>query len=146
MKLITDECFAKIYFLYINKGKPKINVIEEIEKININFLITEDDKKNEKYLYEKVFFSEEENVILHIFMHIKDKIKKISYVEATDLLKALEFVQEITATAMWKYGINVSEELSQFTREFDRIDIEFEKIRFYNKILNNRFKESDRYP
>ena len=52
--------------------------------------------------------------------------------ESGDFLNAAVFLQDLVATAMWRYHCNVGADLERFTREFDRLDIESERRRLFD--------------
>jgi hypothetical protein len=136
---MTPMCanhLAVLYRLYLDRGASRIALIEEDAEIDVTVLLTEDDRRNEPVHYERLFSRECLGSVLNLYVAIKKRIKSCSYEEAADPLIALAFLQEIVATALWKYELDPSEGLTEFAREFDRLDIEAERIRLYELIAH----------
>ena len=134
---MTPMCanhLAVLYCLYLERGASRIALIEADAEIDVTVRLTEDDRINEPVHYERLFSGECLGFVVSLYAAIKNRIKSCSYEEAADPLIALAFLQEIVATALWKYGLDTSEDLAEFAREFDRLDVEAEKIRLYELI------------
>lgn len=99
--------------------------------------VTEDDRRNERVQYEGLFFGECRTFLESIYADAMDRMKHCSYLESDETLCVLMFLQEIVATAQWKYRVDAGEELTQFAREFDRLDVDAEKIRLYKLAVGN---------
>lgn len=56
----------------------------------------------------------------------------VPYPQCGDFLDALAFIQEISATALWKYRQGVGDAVEDFVRNFDRLDVSDERIRLYD--------------
>jgi len=71
------------------------------------------------------------DALLTLFDKLLHAMRNVGYSECGDILDALEFVQLIGATALWKYHVSVGETLEKFVREFDRLDVPSERRRLY---------------
>lgn len=48
------------------------------------------------------------------------------------------FIQELGAKALWKYHIELDENIENFVRSFDRLDLESERKRLHQEIRINK--------
>lgn len=93
--------------------------------------ITDDDRRNQKHYYEQLFLGEYKDAMECLYTDWMKKLATFSHIDAERLLSAMTFLQEVVATAMWKYDIKVNNEFDRFARDFDRLDIPSERIRLY---------------
>jgi hypothetical protein len=113
-------------------------LIEAEVGIDARVLVTEDERRNERACYERLFSNECRAFVEVFYSDMTNRMKHGSYGEAAGPLFVLAFLQEIVATALWKYDLDVGEELTQFAREFDRLDVETERVRLYERAVRNK--------
>lgn len=58
----------------------------------------------------------------------------IPYSQCEKMIDMLAFMQEILAAALWKYNQKVEVDMENFAREFDRLDVEGERVRLYESV------------
>lgn len=81
--------------------------------------------------YAKLFAPECSKVVRTFYDQAFSAMRDRAFENSADLLNALEFLQHVLATAMWKYHLTVDSKLQQFTHEFDRLDVSTEKERLH---------------
>lgn len=123
--------FAILYQLHLDQGFPRIALIEAEVAGDMRVAITDDDRRNAEIYYRQLFSEDCRSFIESTYASVMKKMSESSYSEAADPLLALAFLQEIVATALWKYGLDAGKELTKFAREFDRLDVETERMRLY---------------
>lgn len=115
----------KVYENYISQGGEKSLLVEKyINHIDIKFYKSED-------LLQNLFGG---NHIKLLFNEALRIISKENFENSIDAINCLKFIQDIGSMAMWKYNIKVDNDLEDFIRDFDRLDVEFERKRLYLKI------------
>lgn len=67
---------------------------------------------------------------------LRELLRKGDLHAAQPVLDALQFVQSIIVTAMWKYGVAVGDELEAFARDYDRLDTEQDRQRLYQEVVS----------
>lgn len=123
--------FTAIYRLCRNRGLSRVVLIEADVETGSFLSLTEDDRRNEKFHYERLFSEECRAFTRDLFADMSNAIRLHPYAESADMLDLLAFLQEVVATALWKYGLEADESLIRFAREFDRLDVEEERIRLW---------------
>jgi len=129
-----------IYRLSIHKGAHQISWMNRyFENDSINN-ISLDDERNESSLYYRLFSKECHSKIESLYLKLLSEMKQVSYEEANEIIEALMFLQEVAATALWKYNCNIGEKMEFFVRNFDRLDVAGEKYRLYEKVQQESLK------
>jgi hypothetical protein len=59
------------------------------------------------------------------------EMKVLTFEGSEDILDGLEFIQNVGATALWKFNCDMASEMESFVREFDRLDVIGERERLY---------------
>lgn len=134
--VMCSNHLAVLYRLHLARGGARVALIDADTRINAPASVTEDDRRNEHAHYERLFSGECRSFVESYYAEMVGRMKHCSYAEAAGPLLALMFLQEIVATALWKYDLDAGEDLTQFAREFDRLDVEAERMRFYNLSAN----------
>jgi hypothetical protein len=93
--------------------------------------LTDDDMRNQSSLYADLFSESCESVVHRLLQNVLDAMRGKPYVECDDLFNAALILQMLVATAMWRYGCSVDQQLEQFARGFDRLDVESERARLF---------------
>ena len=91
----------------------------------------EDDRRNISVAFQSVFSRESRSFIEKLYTDAMAKMRGQARSASDDSLDGLAFLQEVVATAMWKYRCDVGDELATFARDFDRLDVPSERDRLY---------------
>jgi hypothetical protein len=92
-----------IYRLFISKGGRRANWIEERFGFDGGIALSPDDRRNELYAYETLFSPGQKAELEQLYLELLDEMNGVPYPQCGELLDALAFIQEISATALWKY-------------------------------------------
>ncbi|QDQ25889.1 hypothetical protein FNU76_05725 [Chitinimonas arctica] len=120
-----------IYSLSLSKARQRVSWLENA--LGKAQSISDDDSRNEPGTYAELFAGECGEWLTRLYFELMEGMHGLPYSQCSDRIEALAFLQEIVATAMWKYGLPVSVELEAFAREFDRLDVPDERFRLYEK-------------
>jgi hypothetical protein len=121
-----------IYRLFISKGGRRANWIEERFGFDGGIALSPDDRRNELYAYETLFSPGQKAELEQLYLELLDEMNGVPYPQCGELLDALAFIQEISATALWKYCQRGGGVVENFVRDFDRLDLSDERIRLYD--------------
>ena len=105
-------------------------MIQSLQKL---ILLIENTTSNEDIVLKLPFLR---RAIEDIFLKIQDC--KFA-AEASSYFKILEKIHILIASLIFKRKINVSNDLWQFFKDFDRIDDQEEQLYFFEKIKNNQY-------
>lgn len=94
---------------------------------------SKDDMRNDSQAYIALFSEECSQEITKLYDEVLQQMRGIPYANSEDLLKCLSFLQEVVASALWKHHCSVPSSLAAFAREFDRLDVEDERKRLYDR-------------
>lgn len=128
-----NESLLLIYSLFLHRGGQKINWIEQYIGYDNRTERSSDDMKNEQSAYEVVFSEKNRPILEQLYMKLQNEMNGVTYQQCGDVLEALAFIQEMSATALWKYHQKVGVIIEDFVRDFDRLDVPEERIRLYQK-------------
>lgn len=129
------DCLSVIYRMYVERGGARVPYIEELPGLDITTALRADDWRDEAATYGKLFGEKCENFCKGLFDELREEIANKQFSEAGGALDALQFLQQILATAIWKYSVDPGDHLSDFARDFDRLDVRSEKLRLYEYLL-----------
>ncbi|MDX4956362.1 hypothetical protein [Delftia acidovorans] len=73
-----------------------------------------------------------------LFIEACGRISICDFGESADVINGLMFLQELGAKALWKYHIELDENIENFVRSFDRLDLESERKRLHQEIRINK--------
>ncbi|MEB0048718.1 MULTISPECIES: hypothetical protein [unclassified Pseudomonas] len=122
-----------IYFLFVHQKGRRLSVLEFcINYIDGDLAFSEDFLRNEPAMYEELFSLECKGYMLDLLEKLMTEMKVLRFEESGEVLDGLEFVQNVGATALWKFNCNLSSEVESFVREFDRLDVVEERERLYS--------------
>jgi hypothetical protein len=131
-KMMSSACLAHwsvicaLLFERLESFSPAPSLHElGIDKLPV---VDEDARRNERVHYQDVFGGECLSCVGDLF---DTTCKKVAAGERQSLL-ALEIMQGIFARAAWSYGYTLPSRLDEFTREFDRLDVESERARLFD--------------
>lgn len=126
-KEVFVDVLGNIYRHYLLLGRRRVVWIESYvsEKYKSNA------SADERYLYRVLFSEGKRKKVESIYASLSSGMKGAPYKSCEDLLDAMAFIQEVASAAMWKYGQDVGGVIEKFAREYDRLDIESERVRLY---------------
>ncbi|MFS2067273.1 hypothetical protein ACEN9D_00730 [Pseudomonas sp. CT11-2] len=121
-----------IYFLFLHQKGRRLPVLEFcINYIDGSFVFSEDFVRNEPAMYQELFSSECNGYVLNLLKNLMAEMKVLTFEGSEDILDGLEFIQNVGATALWKFNCDMASEMESFVREFDRLDVIGERERLY---------------
>jgi hypothetical protein len=124
------------YKLFLERTDLRIAFIEQCLKIPIESThISEDERRNLPNLYEANFSTGCLPYVEKLHSDAMEKMRNLSYDQSSDILNGLMFIQEVVATALWKYHCDVGQFLESFARQFDRLDLPVERQWLYDQAL-----------
>lgn len=122
-----------IYFLFVHQKGRRLSVLEScINYIDGGLAFSEDFLRNEPAMYEELFSLECKGYVLDLLEKLMAEMKVLRFEESGEVLDVLEFVQNVGATALWKFNRSLDSEVESFVREFDRLDVIEERERLYS--------------
>ena len=83
-------------------------------------------------MHEELFSLGCKGYVLSLLKKLMGELKGLRFEESENILDGLEFVQRVSATALWKFNCNLDFELMNFVRGFDRLDTVEERERLYS--------------
>ena len=125
-------CLSAIYRAYRIRTAARIAFIDEWLGAEVEApepII--DDRRNEAALYAALFSNGCCAEIEDCFREAMRRMRGKSFSESEDDLNALAFLQDVVAAAMWKHRCDTGDMLETFAREFDRLDVEVERIKLH---------------
>jgi hypothetical protein len=128
-----NQVLLLVYRLFLHGGGRKIDWMEQYLGYDGRGALSSDDMKNEPSAYEAIFSEENRPKLEQLYLELLHEMSGISYGQCENVLEALAFLQEASATALWKYHQNVGMMIEEFVRDFDRLDVPSERVRLYEK-------------
>jgi hypothetical protein len=128
---MCKETLFRIYELSLSSGGAKNQVIEQILEWAHSEVLTIDDERNEPEMYAHLFGNECRATLETVLLGLMRGTKELTFKQARDHLQALSFLQALIAKALWKYRQEVGLNLEEFARDFDRLDVEHERMRLF---------------
>lgn len=133
---MNTELLAIVYKMSIERGGEKSLWLENRIGECLNRKILDDDVRNERELYENLFSFAHKCYFESLYFDLLISMKELPFDSCGDRINAAMALQEIVATALWKYNLDVGDNLEAFAREYDRLDLSSEKLRFYEQAKN----------
>lgn len=128
-----NQILLLIYRLFLHGGGRKTNWMEQYLSYDDRNVLSSGDMKNEPSMYKAVFSEENRPKLEKLYLKLLNEMNGAPYQQCRDVLDALAFIQEVSATALWKYHQNVGAVVEEFVRDFDRLDVPEERVRLYEK-------------
>lgn len=131
---MCSELLFTIYALYIQRRGIRILSIERhLTHTPTPNSLSEDDNRNQPAIYAALFSSECRSYMEMLYADAMAQMTDFPFDQSEDLLNCLEFIQEVTATALWRYDRQVGDNLESFARAFDRLDVPSERRRLHDQ-------------
>ncbi|MGY2292796.1 hypothetical protein ACW9H6_23905 [Pseudomonas sp. SDO528_S397] len=103
-----------IYFLFLRQNGKRLSVLELcINYIDGDLSFSEDFLRNERAMYEELFSLGCRGYVLDLFEKLMAEMKGLKLEESEGFLDGLEFVQNVGATALWKFNCHLDSELGK---------------------------------
>lgn len=128
---MCKETLFRIYELSLRDGGTRSQVLEQLLQDSNSGVLTVDDERNAPEMYARLFGGECRPTVEALLLALMRGMKERTFEEAHDGIQALSFLQTVAATALWKYRLDVGSRLEEFAREFDRLDVESERVRLH---------------
>lgn len=119
------------YRLFLGEGGRRVNWMEQRFGFDVEIALSSDDRRNEPETYAALFSQNNKINIEELYVELLDEMNGIPYHKCGDILDMLTFIQEISATALWRYHQGVGTVIEKFVRDFDRLDVPDERVRLY---------------
>ena len=124
----NDYCglhFAAIYNFYLDRGFEACASLE----CYLYSGSPPDGAYSEAECYNLLFGSSCQDYVYDVYCDLLKELKNDPKGEMSELLDALSCLQTICSIALWTFRCNLRPELDYFTREFDRLDMQSERLR-----------------
>ena len=131
------QLLLPVYRLFFNEKKLKIHWIDNRYGFEESLAMSSDDVKNVQNAYEDFFSEKNRAHVDRLYLELIEGMKGLPYESCGDVLEALVFLQEISATALWKYDQKLSAKIEAFVKDFDRLDLPDERVRLYRSAQIN---------
>lgn len=129
---MCTECLRIAYRGFVNRTNDRSAFVEQaIAMDGTPTELTADEKRNDKQTHTALFGDKCRGTVQELLRSAISELRTLPFERSDDVLTGVTFVQELVATALWKYQCNVGSFLESFAREFDRLDVDEEKMRFY---------------
>lgn len=128
--MFEDNLFS-VYQIFLFEGGERVGYLEERFGFSPNQPVSIDERRNIKNSYALLFSIENKGRLEELYFGAMKEMEGVDYDRCDHILRALEFIQQISATAMWRYGQSVSSIMEDFVRDFDRLDVPAERHRLY---------------
>lgn len=128
---MCKDTLLRIYEFAQKAGSVKSQVLERFLGGRHSAAITIDDERNEPEMYAHLFGGECQPIMEALLRDLMRDMKGMAFEQAHDQIRALSFLQFVAARGLWKYRQNVGSILEEFVREFDRLDVESERMRLH---------------
>lgn len=120
----------KIYALHLSVGRERVAAVEQFLDVEVPDALSVDDHRNLPDFYREL--AEQHLEALSGAIHaMLAEMRRRPYECCDELLDALQFLQHVVASALWRYYLPVTSELEAFAREYDRLDVPSERRRLY---------------
>jgi hypothetical protein len=125
-----NQILLLIYRLFLCEGRRRVDWIEEHFGFDGGVALSCGDKRNEPGTYEILFSQEHQEKLKQLYLELLNEMNGVTYQHCGNV-HALAFIQEVSATALWKYRQILDVMIEEFVRNFDRLDIPEERVRLY---------------
>jgi hypothetical protein len=128
------ELLFIIYKLFFKRTGLRIALTERYLSTAIeSFHISEDERRNLPNIYKAIFSADCRPCVEKLYVDAIEEMRNLSYDQSNDILDWLMFIQDVVATAIWKYHCDVGQLLESFARQFDRLDLPVERQRLHDQ-------------
>jgi hypothetical protein len=135
-----DQHLTTLYRINVLRTNVRIQFIETwLTEVPTFIPLTEDESRNEPIIYQEIFSEKCRIELERCYRNAMSSIRDQSFGDSMDVLRALTFLQEIIATAKWKYDCETGPLLESFARRYDRLDDDSEQRRLHAEAQRSVF-------
>ncbi|HEX9983225.1 MAG TPA: hypothetical protein VGF69_08175 [Thermoanaerobaculia bacterium] len=127
------EYFRKLYDLSIQEFQTRLPAIERFLGIDGPASVSIDDQRNRPYYYDGLA-ANNAPILDECLGRLLAELGTVPYEGAGEIFAGLDFLQSVAAQAMWRYCLGISRPMEDFTRDFDRLDVDEERRRLYELV------------
>ena len=139
---MSNKTMLIVYHLFLCGGGSKSILMEKYFGVEGGVEPFSEEVENLLGAYEINFSEEHRPNIEQLYVDLLNEMKGVPYFQCENVLEALALLQEVLATALWKYHQNIGEILEEFVRNFDRMDVPSERFRLYEEAQKTSCKNS----
>ena len=134
--IMCATCLRELYQQFVRRTGRQVAAIEQL--VGGTGTRTEqhgqDELQTSRECFAKLFSLECQSYVDQAYSGVVRVLQVQPYDSCDDAFTALEFLQELIATALWKYELAVPQNQESFAREYDRLDTELERRRLYDAV------------
>ncbi|WP_179217108.1 hypothetical protein [Humidesulfovibrio mexicanus] len=139
-KLRCQSILCMLYSLYCSSGWPRVDLFESISKCIPDVdRLTADDYMNWNEISAKFHSDACASILGNIYDQTRLVMSQTEYEQSGKVFECIEFILNMAANAS-SHGLTVTDRLEMDWREYDRLDVPEERLRYYNNVLAE-FKE-----
>jgi hypothetical protein len=128
------ELLLIIYKLFLERTSMRVAFIERHLATPIESThISADERRNLPGVYEAMFSADCRPYVEKLYADAMKELGRLPYDRSEETLDGLMFIQEVIATALWKYRCDVGQTLESFARQYDRLDLPLERQRLHDQ-------------
>jgi hypothetical protein len=131
-----NQFLLVIYNILIQEGWERSSWIERDLELRGQFILSIDDIRNERSIFEKIFSEEYIQEFERIYLRLLDEICGRTYEQCHEQIEALKFISLMVDRGRYKHRVNVGAMLETFSTDFERLDVPEECVRLYKNILD----------
>lgn len=134
----TPQCndiLCMLYSFYCSGGWPRVDLFESISNCTPDVeRLTADDHMNWREISAKFHSDECATFFCEIYNESRLIMSQTEYRYCDKVFDCIEFILNMAANAS-SHGLTVSDRLETDWREYDRLDVPEERLRYYNNVL-----------
>lgn len=131
---VCKQYVSALYRAFVARTGTRISFVERWLKIlDADLNVSVDESRNEPSVYRELFSDQCRAELEEFYRDAMLSLRGSTLVGCRDGLNALAFLQEVVATAMWKYSCTAGPLLESFARMYDRLDTLEEKRRLHRE-------------
>lgn len=130
--ILCKEKLAILYRAFLVRPRKRVAFIEDwLRGCDVQSKPTLDEQRNAPDAFRALFCDECLSELESLYRAAILNIRGRAFESCSDGMKALEFLQDIVATALWRHRCAVGATLEDFARDFDRLDVPDEMRRLH---------------
>jgi len=131
---MCTELLTAVYRMFLQRTNIHSAFIEpHVTNSHEPETFSEDTERNRPSTYAALFSGDCSSHLENLYLEAIQQMNGLSFDGSEDILNGLAFIQEVVATALWRYDCNVGPTLESFAREFDRLDVPAERHRLHSR-------------
>jgi hypothetical protein len=122
LNITCREALQLIYSSFCESGYKRVIRFESDQKIEFKAL-SEDDKRNEPYHFQVLFSGTCIDYLQGLNAKYGLALAQLSFEQSQDVIECLELLQSIIASAYDRFRFEMPDELINFIRRYERLDV-----------------------